>query len=335
MYESQIQNYNWVKKIRIVSVFAVILLHSIHTIQSVNPNIFYEGLINLIIVTFKFPTIFFFIISGYLFQMKFETYRESGFKHFLINKYKSILAPYFFLYLFPEFIYKILIIPLFGEEVHKITLNQDIYPFLHFLMVYVFWFIPVLFLNFGINYFIDRKKLNLFFLISLFTLLFHTSNIYFRWTDNSSHTFAVFGYTFFFILGRLYFLGRIKTSIKFKYLIILLLFSFFEFLFLEKNSNTLKLTNVIYSVSLFFFLAPRIGKIKFNKEVENINFYFVFLIHTKIIYLISVILYYLKLDLTPFFSMVSSFLIVGLVCLLSFIIEKQIFKNNNLLTRIF
>ena len=199
MYNNHSQVHNWVKKIRIISVFAVILLHSIHTIQSVVPNIFYESFINIIITAFKFPTIFFFIIAGYLFQFKFEKYKEFGFKLFLFNKYKSILLPYFLLYLVPEFFYKIIFIPFFGEEVHKISLNQDVYPFLNNLMVYVFWFIPVLFFNFSINYFIDKKRLNLFFLLSFVTLIFHISNIYFRWTDNTSHTFAVFGYTFFLL----------------------------------------------------------------------------------------------------------------------------------------
>ena len=115
----------------------------------------------------------------------------------------------------------------------------------------------------------------------------------------------------------------------------MLFFSFIEFTLLEKNSNTLKITNVIYSISLFFFLTQRIENIKFNKDFENINFYFIFLIHTKIFFLISVVLSYLKPDLTPFFLVVSSFLIVGLVCLISYIIERKIFKYNNFLTRIF
>lgn len=248
-----------------------------------------------------------------------------------------LLIPYIFLYLLPELIYKLIIIPQFGQETHSITIDGDILPFLESLLTYVFWFIPVLFLYFLINYFISSRILNKSFVISIFILLFYSFIIHYGFTTNTSHTFAVFGYLFFFFLGRIYFLNHKKVDVKLWMLIIAFLFSYFEFIMLNNNANTLKISNIIYSLILFFFLEKNTQKFRLSAFLGKVNFYFVYLFHSKVIYIISLFFYIYGYSeyLNPTTSFLSTIILIPIVLFFCLLTERIIFGSNNLISRLF
>ena len=123
-------NVSWISNLRNISVAGVIVIHVMQLFfiqySLTIPYLITALLVNLV----KFATIFFFIFSGYLFQVKYDKYRELGFIKFLLNKLHRLLLPYFVIFILPDFIYSVFINPNVGIDKHSFSIQKDLMPFI-------------------------------------------------------------------------------------------------------------------------------------------------------------------------------------------------------------
>lgn len=205
----------WIDILKGYGIFLIVLGHTIS---------YCDKLQNVVMYIYSFHVPLFFAVSGYLFIFK-----SNNFKEFFIQKFKSIMVPYFvfaFLFLIPYF--------LLGSNIASdLNLTLDNNPLKMIFGVFYgnghnfylkqnspLWFLPCLFVIFIIFYLINKKIKNkkVIFLISLvFVLIGHLDYnfaiIRLPWSID-----IAFSMYFFFSLGYLLkefdILNKIKNNYK-------------------------------------------------------------------------------------------------------------------------
>jgi probable poly-beta-1,6-N-acetyl-D-glucosamine export protein len=279
--------------IRFIAMLGVLFVHSteaftVHYFD--NANHFFSGTRNdflffsVIVNLCKFSTIAFFIISGYLFQLNEEKY-SSSFKKFITNKYKKLLKPYLVIFILPIVIYH-LILKRFLAVDDDITFASSLLNIVKQVFLSSYWFIPVLLFYFIVNFFLPYKYIKYIFLPSLAITLFYAFNLYFPLIP-TNHTLSFLGFLSFFLLGRISFNTNLNMLPKKRWLVISIFLLgfvltvweswFLNYSFQQHDSwNTLKLSNILYSLGTLILLKDRLSV---PKPLLKVDTYFIYLIH--------------------------------------------------------
>ncbi|MBQ9019158.1 MAG: acyltransferase [Bacilli bacterium] len=233
--------------IQVMRAVAIILVLIHHSISNVKHGVILTSFDN-IIICFHMPI--FFIISGYLFELKNKDYLEKGRQKFIKNKLVHLILPYLFwtviLYIGVQiackinssFMTKIGFEPMGIFSMLKGILTYEVYYTQHL------WFLYVLFVMFIINIFSTKinKKLLLFFsiLIGISTYLIKYPNIIYR----------LFLWFPFFVVGRcIVNTNNIKSISKIKIVLSIVLFMVLALL-------RLNISNLIYDKTILKLISP-------------------------------------------------------------------------------
>jgi probable poly-beta-1,6-N-acetyl-D-glucosamine export protein len=276
-------------------IFSSYLFNQSHIfIGSKNQFLFYSMMLDL----WKFATIVFFIISGYLFQLNRHKY--NSFKTFIHNKYKKLLQPYIIIFFIPLLLINLPIKPFFTAASFDLTLSSFCISILKQIFFSNYWFIPVLVIYFIINFFLPYKYLKFAFPVSVAITLFYSFNLYHPIVP-TAHTLSILGFCSFFFLGRVVAKsGRYFSFNKLAPAIILFVLAFaftvFESYWLSYSCkqvdawNTLKLSNVLYALAVLSLLNNRVV---IPKKLLETDTYFIYLSHPHMKRVVLLVLAYL------------------------------------------
>jgi len=321
----------------------IVFEHSMvyHKYQTLPENLLGIAFIQL----FKFVTIAFFIIGGFLINHKFQEYTPG---QYLKNRFANTVKPWLFwllilisldfLHLFYRHIRYQSPIPFFNT-----FLSHD----LHQTILYTsFWFIPNFLICISVLLIFKRFLYKLWFGILLgIVSSIYSVNIYWHWFI-PDHTTALFGFVCYLWLG--VYMNKhydkvvlLMKQISYAKLIIINIILFglatAESMYIFQKgdldyANTLRITNIFFSLGMFALLL-KIGKINWisNNLAPRKTTFGIYLTHWMILtYLIPpviLILYHINLnDLTVFQSVgltlvrftiiyIASFLLVQIIAL--------------------
>ena len=295
------KNYDFVDAIRGVSMISIVAEHSIF----LAPNVYapkdqlsitiHSFLIQLV----KFGTINFFLLAGFLIGDNFSKTTALGYLQKRINN--TFLPWFFWSLVFLAVIVTGNVITAYKFNNGHMDTDYASQFWGRVKMVYLYtnyWFIPNFLICISILL-IFRHKLYSYYLggILLVFTLFYTANIYAEWIE-PRHSTAILGFVFFLWLGAQLnkYLSAIESFLSKTpaYLwAILVIFTMAagvkeELLLRSIHSvdqyNSLRLTNILYSLAFFFFLL----KIKrfnlINKLKPRETTYGIYLIHYIIVY---------------------------------------------------
>lgn len=277
-------DYHQVTNIRFLSMVTIVAMHT-----QLFQFSFSENPLNLILFLFlKFGTIGFFMISGFLLGNKLSEVQPWV---YFKRRLRSTFRPW--LFWAGIFSTIALIKQSFWKEVTLKDLGYQIYT-TAFLSNY--WFVINFLFALGIlllfrKYFQKRW----FYCLLLFCSLFYGINLYFRWIP-SNHTTALFGYIFYIWIGLQVSIHRDKVfsfidSLSSYWVVLAVLISFLlsfsEAAFLFGRSpdftSSLRISNQIYSIVVFFALF-KIGRpINPSWMIVRNQTYGIYLIHWLIL----------------------------------------------------
>lgn len=295
------KNFDFIDTIRCISMIGIVFEHCA-IVGDPKTSEFYLGMLHVSVMQFfKFATIVFFLIAGFLINHKFTEYRPV---QYLKNRMANTIKPWaFWLHVLLlcnllAFLFKRLkyhepfnfpggFWAYMGEQYYRVTFFSSSWFVLNFLICI------------AILLFFKRYIYKIWFGVILggITLLYGL-NIYHEWII-PSHTTALFGFVFFLWLGAyanqcqkqlFHFIDKTPMWC----LIGVTTFFFFvadiESLYLKKLHiediyNTLRISNILYSLS-FFLVLLKIGSIDFiNKNFRPRKTTFgIYLIHHIIIF---------------------------------------------------
>ena len=268
------KNFDFVDTIRCISMIGIVFEHS-----SVLWGDLYTGFQDrfvqaAVVQFFKFATIAFFLIGGFLINHKFTEYTPL---EYLKNRFKNTIGPWLFWI-------AILIILNAGHMyfVHWKFNNPEL-PDSSFIITQLknivfytsFWFILNFLICISILLIFKKYIYKLGFgLIWGLISLFYSLNLYYGWIT-TEHTTALFGFVFYLWLGvylnRYYDkISKLVDKISWFWTItinvIFFLLAIAEILYLMHLGsvdafNTLRVTNILYSLSMFLLLL-KIGPLK-------------------------------------------------------------------------
>lgn len=302
------KNFDFVDTIRGIAMFGIVLEHSID-LSWIKYSDFFSTFIQASVVqSFKFSTIAFFLISGFLINYKFAEYSPL---QYLKKRFKNTIGPWLlWLHVFlvmgivdlwNKYRKSDLISPLkddfltyLGKEYYTIVTGTS------------FWFVLNFLICIALLLIFKKYLYKIWFGVVLGLIsLVYSFNIYFEWFI-TLHTTAVFGFVFFLWLG--VYLNRhydlvtafINATSMAKLIAVTCLFFLLaniEIVYLKFNNiedayNTLRISNILYSLS-FFALLLKLGAVSWiNKVLEpRKTTYGVYLIHQIVIsYLLREIL---------------------------------------------
>lgn len=268
------KNFGFIDTIRCISMVGIVFEHS-----SVLWGNIYETTGDRLIQAsaiqfFKFATIVFFIISGFLLNHKFTEYSAVG---YLKNRFKNTIGPWLFW---------VMILVLLNlchmyfmhmkSDDPLIPLPEYIYDQLSNIIFHTsFWFIFNFLICISILLLFKKYLFNLSFGILLGCVsLFYSLNLYYGWII-TEHTTALFGFVFYLWLGvyvnkYYHLISKFIITISWFWLIAINVGLFAicnaEILFLMNRGsidsfNTLRISNILYSIGMFLLLL-KIGPIK-------------------------------------------------------------------------
>lgn len=278
------KNFNFIDTIRCISMMGIVLEHS-STFWLLKYDNYGEKLIQSAYMGFfKFATIAFFLISGFLINHKFTEYTPL---QYIKNRFKNTIGPW----LFWIFIYLVLtigqqvfmLLKTSGSNVESIDwCDSTVGMFFRVIFHSNYWFILNFLICIAILLLFKKYiyKLGFGLILGLFSF-FYSVNLYFGWLP-VEHTTALFGFVFYLWLGitlnRYYdqvkvVLGRISFSSLLAINLVLFVLSTLESvhlmdLNLKDPFNTLRVTNIFYSLGIFALLL-KIGDIKNVQKVLN------------------------------------------------------------------
>lgn len=295
------RDYDFIDTIRCISMIMIVVEHSIY-FEPVNFHpigfkaLFYSGTIQFS----KFGTICFFLLAGFLLGEKFTTYTPL---QYLRRRFDNTIWPWLFWSVL------FIIIVNFNLILNKLLMHPDPLPegmsTNLFLLKYVemtylytmYWFIPNFL--FCIALLLVFKKYlysYVFGAVLLMFTLFYSVNIYFSWIT-PSHTTAICGFVFFLWLGAILNKNWKKvnawlTQTPLWLWVTLSIITFCigvaetEFLKYLHNGdfyNSLRFSNILYSLSTFFMLL-KIRNFSFTRFLKpRETTYGVYLIHYIIV----------------------------------------------------
>ncbi|WP_443936965.1 acyltransferase family protein [Pedobacter sp. MW01-1-1] len=295
------KNFDFVDTIRCISMMGIVWEHSAIVGDPKIKDLYLSILHVSVMQFFKFATIAFFLIAGFLINYKFTEYTPT---QYLKNRFKNTIKPW-------AFWLHILLIWNISELFFKFLKYHGDYPIPNNFGLYIleqyyqiiffssFWFILNFLICISILLIFKKHIYNIWFGIVLGCVsLFYSINLYQDWII-TSHTTALFGFVFYLWLGvyankyydQLLFFMR-KTSIWW-FITITVIFFFIadlESIYLKSLKiddiyNTLRISNILYSLS-FFLVLFKIGSINFvNKYLDPRNTTFgIYLVHHIIIF---------------------------------------------------
>lgn len=261
---------------------------------------FYSSLFQASVMQFfKFATICFFLIAGFLINHKFQEYKPLA---YLKNRFKNTIGPWVFWI-------TILMLVNIGAMLVKYyrsgssEMTDNFFAYLgeqYYITVFFssYWFILNFLICIAILLAFKKYIYKIWFGAILACLsLFYSVNLYYDWII-TNHTIAVFGFVFYLWLGAYInkYYAEIRafmkrTSIWFFLALtaFFLLLADLEIIHLKNLDvidayNSLRITNVLYSLS-FFLLLLKVGPISFlNKYLApRKNTYGIYLLHPIIL----------------------------------------------------
>ncbi|HEY0057434.1 MAG TPA: acyltransferase [Pedobacter sp.] len=284
--------YSFVDNIRCIAILAIVVEHISLDPHTFRPSDKPYWIFLTITQLFKFGTIAFFLIAGFLFAENKDGY---GVIEYLKRRFNNIFRPWLIWSL--TFVILVTAAPTLNAIIINAPLKAVVsniwwggkWVYLHsnywFIMNF-FFCTTVLLLN--------KKSLNSWsFGFILFSLtMFYSVNMYYEWIV-PEHTTAIFGFIFFYWLGiqlnRFYapiknFIE--KTSIVFFVLatILTLFISVQESSFLYsmkkiEHTNTLRFSNIVFSITIFFMFL-KIGNFNWLAFLQpRKTTYGIYLIH--------------------------------------------------------
>ncbi|MFD2284775.1 hypothetical protein GJU39_12470 [Pedobacter petrophilus] len=294
-------NYDFIDSLRFIAIITIVIEHSYMWPPSIYFQTRGEQLIQTITMElFKFGTITFYILAGFLIGDKIHTTTSLN---YLKRRFDGTFKPWlFWIIIFLILIYAdITVIYFKGGDAPAF---EKPFEFFWGRIQYIiadtsFWFI-LNFLGSISILLIFRKYLYQYWLGILlgFCSIFYSINIYFEWIP-SRHTTAILGFVVYLWLGVIMnkyfqaFNSFIKKSNVWLLVFLTAItfgFSCLESLFIMDYSrlktdpyNTLRFTNIIYSLAAFLLLY-KIGNIKWIKNLNpRSSTYGIHLVHYIII----------------------------------------------------
>lgn len=293
-------NYNFIDSLRFIAIITIVIEHSYLWPTSKYFDSIGDQVIQTITMQlFKFGTITFYILAGFLIGDKIRTTTSLD---YLKRRFKSTFKPWlFWLVVFLSLIY-INFFVIFFKQGHVDAFNSPIYTFFDTIRFIVFetsfWFI----LNFlgSISILLLFKKYLYNYKLGIFLFicsLFYSVNLYYEWIV-SSHTTAIAGFVFYLWLGvqmHKYFdvfqewIKKQKTILWITLTIITFTLTCLESIYLLNSGikvdpyNTLKISNIVYSLVIFILLY-KVGNLKWIEKLNpRSTTYGIHLIHFIII----------------------------------------------------
>lgn len=288
------KNYDFIDAIRCISMMGIVGEHSLGSYNFPKGSD-REWAYILIAQLIKFGTIIFFLLSGFLISDKFTDYTPG---QYLKRRFSNTFGPWLF--------WSLLFVACFAMNTHvKDRMYHDhtltwaaILKEIKIVYLYTnYWFIINFMVSISLLLIFKKYLYNLYFGLILFCFtIFYCINIHFEWID-PSHTIAILGFVFFLWLGaqlRKHWTAVENRIQKTSYLLLIVLtivtfgLSILEITALRNGHsvdpyNTLRFTNVLYSLVVFVLLLKikHINAVKFLKPRETT--YGIYLIHYIIV----------------------------------------------------
>lgn len=247
----------------------------------------------------KFGTISFFLLAGFLIGDKFGDYSAT---EYLKRRFNNTFKPWIIWSL--TFVVVIVMNKLYGEwrgdHDYKGWHEWIINAFKTVYLYSAYWFIINFLICISILLIFKKQLYSIRLGLALLVLtLFYSINVYFEWIE-PLHTMALFGFVFFLWLGAQMHkhwaaiedrVRKIPMYVFVLMTIITFLVAIFEIDHLfdiksEEPFNSLRLSNLLYSMAFFFLLV----------KMKNLNFllklkprettYGIYLIHYILVYLL-------------------------------------------------
>lgn len=312
MPEAEKKNFDFVDTIRFIAMISIVYEHTCIFAPFVFHTLKEQIIQTAVLQLGKFGTIIFFLISGFLMSHKFTEYKPG---EYLVNRFKTTLKPWFIwvlLFFLVMVIDKVVILFRFGQKDDL----ENFFPFLWDRVTYIvletsFWFIPNFLIAIAVLLACRKYIDKLWFGGVLLALtLFYSVNLYYGWII-TRHTTALLGFVFYLWLGtrmNLYFdkiiafirsQSLLKISLVTVFIYILSCLETLWLMHLKSHDafNTLKITNVFYSFTVFALLL-KIGSLQHVQRLKpRETTYGIHLIHQiLILFLLPMIFKPLKLE---------------------------------------
>ncbi len=293
-----------IKNIRIFAIISILVLHfflemdtfKLRIGEHLNLNIYSFSELIIPADLFKFGTIIFFVISGFLFERNVDQYQQD-LKRFFFKKYTSLIRPYLLVFVIPICFY-LLISPYMGFR-ESLTIKLFFARLIRETFLTNYWFIPTLILYFLLNFFIPSRKIVPFLAGSAIITILFSVNIYIHILPLTYHTTTGLGFLSFFLFGRYLFLNpntsicRHNGDLLACILILSFLFSYMEGYYLyfvrhiDDFMNTLRFSNLIYSLAVLELFNRLFSNRQLPKALSQANTYFIYLFHPHIIRMLN------------------------------------------------
>lgn len=308
-------SFDFIDSIRCVAMIGIVFEHCT-VLGEPKTSDFYLGMLHVSVMQFfKFATIVFFLIAGFLINHKFTEYTPG---QYLKNRFKNTIKPWLF-WLHVLLLCNIgsLLFRAFKFRESQI-LPDNFFHYLgeqyyHIIVSTSFWFILNFLICISILLLFKRYIYKLWFGLNLCCVsLFYGLNLYHGWII-TNHTTALFGFVFYLWIGA--YANRYHKELfafinKVPMWCFIIITAFFfvladlETLYLKSLAindiyNTLRVSNILYSLS-FFLILLKIGSIGFiNKYFKPRSSTFgIYLIHhIVILHIITELFRPLKIDI--------------------------------------
>lgn len=311
------KNFDFVDTIRCISMMGIVWEHS--SIISIELYTDSASLLlqSMSIQAFKFVTIAFFLIAGFLINHKFQEYSST---QYLKNRYKNTVKPWLFwtLLFITLTILERLVVLFKGLDAGMFTANFPLYFYklvIRTLFFSPYWFILNFLICITILLAFKRVLYEKWFGVSLgIVSLIYSINLHFRWFE-TTHSAALFGFVFYLWLGvylnRYFnqfknFVSKLSWLIIWVSIFISFLGSVAEAFYLVDTGlkdayNTLRISNIIFSLVVFVALF-KMGPLKsIQKLAPRQTTFGIYLIHFIILEnMLPLIFDPLKLDYAEF-----------------------------------
>jgi hypothetical protein len=277
-------NYTFVDSLRFIAIITIVIEHSyLYPTATYFDTLGEQWIQTLTMQLFKFGTIIFYILAGFLIGDKIRTTTSLD---YLKRRFHSTFKPWlFWLLVFLLLIYVNFFV-IYFKQGHVDAFDRPVFTFfdkIRFIITETsFWFI----LNFlgSISILLIFRRYLYNYKLGIFLLgcsLFYSVNLYFGWII-STHTTAIAGFVFYLWLGvqlHKYFdifqrwIKKQKTIILVLLTTVTFIFACYESIYLLNLGikadpyNTLKFTNILYSLAVFLLLY-KIGNLKW---IEKLN----------------------------------------------------------------
>ena len=276
-------NYSFVDTIRCISMIGIVFLHC-SVFWGIKYKSFSETLIETAVMQIlKFSTIAFFLIGGFLINHKFNEYSAG---QYLKNRFKNTVRPWLF------WVIVFFVLDVIGQlTVYFRYGSNDAFDNLptyllgetgHILFYTSYWFIPNFLICIALLLIFKKYLYNVWFGVFLGALsVFYSVNLYGTWVP-TEHSTALFGFVFYLWLGVVMnkhfdkvmaFINKTAWNKLILINIIFFVLSVAEGIYLNRlgsgdSFDTLKFTNILYSLSMFAALL-KIGGINIIQSKLN------------------------------------------------------------------